>query len=392
VFGIAAATVIHIVVYYFGGLYEHESRIGVRARLPRIVGLTVVAVLCDGVAALLTGNYLMPRANLVALAVIASLGLATTHKLSRLVYLHRAGRPRVFLVGAPDDVSLASEHLHESDWAAQIVGESSRADGLLERVEATGASDVLLVTSGYMEHVFPEPVSTFEQRNVGVLQRIGAPESMLGLREAVEVAGMPFVALRSHTLPVSRAHFKRVLELAVLIVFSPIIIPLAAIVALYVRMVAGRGVILRQERVGKDGRIFTMRKFRTMVKNAEEGVGAILAKRGDPRVIPACQWLRDTRLDEIPNLWNVLRGEMSIVGPRPERPELTAQFEELIPGYQRRHEIPPGITGLAQVKGTYHTDPAFKLGHDLQYLVNWSPILDLEIALRTLWVIVARRV
>jgi lipopolysaccharide/colanic/teichoic acid biosynthesis glycosyltransferase len=80
------------------------------------------------------------------------------------------------------------------------------------------------------------------------------------------------------------------------------------------------------------------------------------------------------------------------VGPRPERPELTAQLEQLIPGYHRRHEIPPGITGLAQVKGSYHTDPAFKLGHDLQYLVNWSPVLDLEIAVRTLWVIVARRV
>lgn len=134
-----------------------------------------------------------------------------------------------------------------------------------------------------------------------------------------------------------------------------------------------------------------MVKFRTMYPNAEEGLGAVLAKQGDPRVIPACQWVRATRLDELPQLWNVLKGEMSIVGPRPERPELTAQFEELIPGYSRRHEIPPGITGLAQIHGRYHTDPEYKLGHDLQYLVNWSPILDLQILFRTIWVVLARR-
>jgi len=87
----------------------------------------------------------------------------------------------------------------------------------------------------------------------------------------------------------------------------------------------------------------------------------------------------------------VLRGEMSVVGPRPERPELTAQYERLIPGYARRHGIPPGITGLAQISGRYHTDPEYKLGHDLQYLVNWSPVLDLQILARTLLVMLTRR-
>ena len=98
------------------------------------------------------------------------------------------------------------------------------------------------------------------------------------------------------------------------------------------------------------------------------------------------------RLDELPQLWNVWRGEMSLVGPRPERPELTAQFEELIPGYTRRYEIPPGLTGLAQVHGRYDTDPEYKLGYDLQYLVNWSPVLDIEILVRTVWVVLARRI
>jgi lipopolysaccharide/colanic/teichoic acid biosynthesis glycosyltransferase len=101
--------------------------------------------------------------------------------------------------------------------------------------------------------------------------------------------------------------------------------------------------------------------------------------------------VRATRLDELPQLWNVLRGEMSLVGPRPERPELTAGFEAEIPGYAQRHEVPPGVTGLAQISGRYHTDAEYKLGYDLQYLANWSPVLDLEILLRTIVVVLGRR-
>ena len=96
------------------------------------------------------------------------------------------------------------------------------------------------------------------------------------------------------------------------------------------------------------------------------------------------------RLDELPQLINVLRGEMSLVGPRPERPELTAGFECELPAYRQRHEVPPGITGLAQVNGRYHTDASYKLGYDLQYLANWSPVLDLEILLRTVVVLLRR--
>jgi lipopolysaccharide/colanic/teichoic acid biosynthesis glycosyltransferase len=273
-----------------------------------------------------------------------------------------------------------------------IVGESTTTRDLEYAIDEAGATDVLLLTSGGVGALFPEPLTSFERRGIGALQRIGAQETMLGLREVREVAGMPFVPLQAHALPRSRAHLKRCIEFTAIIVCAPIILPIAMLVALYVRIVAGKGVLLRQDRVGRNGIVFRMLKFRTMHPNAEEGIGPTLARRNDPRVIPACQWLRDTRLDEIPNLWNVLKGEMSIVGPRPERPELTARHEELIPGYRRRHEIPPGITGLAQIHGSYHTDPAFKLGYDLQYLVNWSPVLDLEILLRTAWVIVTRRV
>jgi len=156
--------------------------------------------------------------------------------------------------------------------------------------------------------------------------------------------------------------------------------------------VAGRPLLFRQVRVGVGGDTFEMVKFRTMRLDAESDGVARLSRDGDPRVIPACRWVRATRADELPQILHILTGKMSVVGPRPERPELTKGFEKEIAGYTRRHEVPPGLTGLAQIHGRYHTDAEYKLGYDLQYLVNWSPVLDLEIIARTIWVIATRRV
>jgi lipopolysaccharide/colanic/teichoic acid biosynthesis glycosyltransferase len=128
-----------------------------------------------------------------------------------------------------------------------------------------------------------------------------------------------------------------------------------------------------------------------MVHDAEVN-GPQLANREDGRIIKGLRWMRSTRADELPQLWNVLRGEMSLVGPRPERPELIEEIERDVAGYARRHELPPGLTGFAQINGRYETDATYKLGYDLQYLVNWSLVLDVQILLRTIWVVLSRRV
>jgi lipopolysaccharide/colanic/teichoic acid biosynthesis glycosyltransferase len=202
---------------------------------------------------------------------------------------------------------------------------------------------------------------------------------------------MPFVRLRSHTLPSHKVKLKRLFDLVLLVAVSPIVIVVVGALALYVRVRAGAPVLYRQTRLGRDGRPFTLVKFRTMRPDAETN-GAVLATENDPRVVRGLSWMRGTRADELPQLWNVLRGDMSLVGPRPERPELVTDIAKLVPGYERRHELRPGLTGLAQVQGRYHTDAAFKVGHDLQYLVNWSLVLDVQIIVRTIWVVVARRV
>ena len=385
-------TLIFIATYYFGGAYERELRLGQRAVLPQMASLSFGAWLIVGLMLLVARRNFIPLGALPIVLVVIVLCATATRGLSRWKRRRRSGAPRVLLLGAPDEIHLAQSHLEGDESRATVVGHAADARDLLSRVDQTDATEVLLLSGRMLDEVYPEPLQTLETRGVGVLQRVMARDTLLGLENVREIAGMPFVALRTHTLPVSRARFKRTIETLMLLLSLPVTLPLTVFTALYVRIVAGSPIFFWQERVGREGRPFRMVKFRTMYPNAEEGLGAVLSKHGDPRIIPACRWLRSTRLDELPQFWNVLRGEMSIVGPRPERPELTAQFEQLIPGYSRRHEIPPGITGLAQIHGRYHTDPEYKLGHDLQYLVNWSPVLDLQILLRTVWVVLARRV
>ena len=142
-------------------------------------------------------------------------------------------------------------------------------------------------------------------------------------------------------------------------------------------------VVYRQTRVGEGGRLFELINFRTMVVNAEADTGPVLATAHDPRITRVGRLLRALRLDELPQLINVLRGEMSLVGPRPERPEFVEQFRKTIPGYDLRHLVKPGITGLAQIRGRYDTPAEDKLRYDVAYVFLWSALLDLKIMLQT---------
>ncbi|HEY3045036.1 MAG TPA: undecaprenyl-phosphate glucose phosphotransferase [Vicinamibacterales bacterium] len=161
-------------------------------------------------------------------------------------------------------------------------------------------------------------------------------------------------------------------------------IPLGAI-ALIVRMTSRGPVFYRQERTGLDGKPFTIVKFRSMYDDAERETGPVWTKPDDPRVTPLGRFLRRSNIDELPQLWNVLRGDMSIVGPRPERPHFVEQFRHRIPSYMLRHKVKAGLTGWAQVNGWRGNTPLEKrIEYDLYYIENWSVRLDLKIMWLTL--------
>jgi len=393
--GIIAATFILQIVFYFGGLYEKQVRLGQRMWFSHVAVMTFVGLLIIGAFTLPTGRYPIPRANLPAVGVLIALAATGSRELSRKLRTRRFGPPRVLLVGSRHQTQLATEHLNESDRGAIVVAnlnEEIVSDSeLISEVEKCNATDVVFVDDISLEKVFPEPARTLNQKNVGAYLRVTAATALIGLREVREISGMPYVALRAKSLRPHQVRLKRLIELLVVLAISPLVLVSFLLVAFWLKIRAKKEIILKQERTGKDGKHFTLFKFRTMRIDAETEGKAKLAQIDDERILKGCNWLRRTRLDEIPQFWNVLRGQMSIVGPRPERPEMVSKFTEEITGYGRRHEIPPGITGLAQTRGGYHTDASYKLGHDLQYLMSWSPILDLQIMLKTILVMFRRK-
>ena len=183
---------------------------------------------------------------------------------------------------------------------------------------------------------------------------------------------------------------KRLIDIALSLLALMLTLPLSLLIAALIKMESRGDLFFVQERIGKDGKPFRLIKFRSMVQNAEETTGPVWAAMEDPRVTRIGRFLRRWRLDEIPQLWNVLRGEMSLVGPRPERREFLNELKAKVPYFMERLSVKPGITGWAQIESSYASsveESQLKLEFDLYYIKNVSFLLDLSILLKTLKVI-----
>ena len=193
----------------------------------------------------------------------------------------------------------------------------------------------------------------------------------------------PLLLSRNQGLSVEQQWLKRVedivISLLMLVIFSPVFL----LAALSIKCTDGGPVFYKQERLTRGGKTFMIYKFRTMVADAEKLSGPVLASDKDPRILPIGRLLRATRLDELPQILNILKGDMAVVGPRPERPELAAEIEEKIPEFSFRLKVKAGLTGYAQVYGKYNTTSYDKLKLDLMYIRKYSLLLDLKLILMT---------
>lgn len=184
--------------------------------------------------------------------------------------------------------------------------------------------------------------------------------------------------------------FKRVSDIALSLIGLTVTLPVLGFAAILIRLNSKGPIVYRQRRVGKDGKIFKIYKLRTMKRHAEKETGAVWAKRNDPRVTTVGSVLRKTHIDEIPQLFNVIKGDMSIVGPRPERPEMVRDFKNLIIDYEKRLRVKPGITGVAQAWHKYDEtlrDVKKKIKYDLLYIKKMCLWLDLRVLAQTLVVV-----
>ncbi|MFQ5692923.1 MAG: undecaprenyl-phosphate glucose phosphotransferase [Nitrospinota bacterium] len=198
--------------------------------------------------------------------------------------------------------------------------------------------------------------------------------------------GLPVISLRESPLFGVNRLIKRTADVVLSLIALVVLSPLMAAIALAVKLTSPGPVLYRQERMGLDGVSFQMYKFRSMRVGAEGETGAVWARRDDPRRTPVGRIIRKASLDELPQLFNVLRGDMSLVGPRPERPVFVEDFRKRIPGYMLRHKVKAGITGWAQVNGWRGNTPLERrIECDLYYIEHWSLWFDLKILWLTLW-------
>ncbi|HEM46334.1 MAG TPA: undecaprenyl-phosphate glucose phosphotransferase [Alphaproteobacteria bacterium] len=393
------------------GLYEPKRLASLLAEAGDIVKATATGVVILLAASFFVRSYSFSRGVVVifslaapTLLVALRVGLRTS-----LRVLRKRGYNRrfVLVVGggrlAEEVVARIHDHPHAGLHVRGVLAEGPRGRRIAGVPVIGGYADlrsafeigridqVIIALSRDEAPLLDKILGELEDSTASVKL---APDLLhiLTLRSSVEeLDGLPIISLRDTPLLGWASVQKRVFDLVGSALGLLLALPVLAVLAGLVALTTGRPVLYRQRRVGLDGREFDMLKLRTMRTDAEEE-GAGWSRPDDPRRTRVGALLRRFSLDELPQLWNVLRGEMSLVGPRPERPVFISEFRREIPGYMLRHKVKSGMTGWAQVHGWRgDTSMRERIEHDIYYIQNWSLGLDLEILLMTLWSVLRGR-
>ncbi len=265
-------------------------------------------------------------------------------------------------------------------WAAGV-------DALPAMIDQLGIQDVLIALGSNDHDELMEVLRVCDGQSV-TLKLVPDFYSVIGGRgRTAHMYGLPLIEVLPLPMPAWEQSTKRLFDILVAALILILGMPLWIAIGLLIRLNSNGGAIYRQRRVGQQDREFTMYKFRTMRINAEADTGPVWATENDPRYTSIGRRLRSTRIDEVPQFWNVLKGDMSLVGPRPERPFFVETLAAQIPLYRRRHRVKPGITGWAQVKWRYDqtlSDVQQKVKYDFFYIENMSLRMDFKILLRTI--------
>ncbi len=392
------------------GLYRSRLTMSVLDDLPRLAAQFLMALASttaiEFVIVRLGGKALLVDWNLIKAAMVAGVLTVCFKGLAYALVRHQraSGRVRhrtVILGAGAVGAQIAKSLLEHPEYGLEPVGfldsdpvtSARERSGLPVLADAAELADVLLegriktaiiAFSRSSEAEFVSVVRTCDRMQCELFVVPRFFELHARDTDMDEVWGMPLVRLRRRTYRTYAWQIKRVIDVALSGLAILLLSPIMAVAALAVRLDGGPGIIFRQQRVGVDGRMFTIMKYRSMRPATEAESQTNWNISQDSRLSPIGKFLRKTSIDELPQLWNILRGDMSIVGPRPERPHFVQQFREAYPGYVARHRVPCGLTGWAAVHGLRgDTSIAERARFDNYYIENWSLWLDLKIMIRT---------
>ncbi|MHB1016864.1 MAG: sugar transferase [Coriobacteriia bacterium] len=403
-------TVIYLSAGYIYGLYEPERTEGAW----EVVRATFQAVTLGTILVAAVAFFAGPRffsfsrlAILIAWALSFVLLLGWRVAVLKLTSI-RWPEQRVLVVGTSAlACDLAREIQQRHSWGYRVVGMvaqdvtgcSEAGDsgvpvlGTLQDVPAIVKShDVtrVIVASPVALRELIEEMAIGNEAGVRVEVIPDLYEILIGSVDST-ISDIPLMELTRRSAPAWYASAKRLVDVVLSLLLIAVLSPVLLLAMLAILVTMGWPVVYSQERVGRDLRPFEVHKFRTMVRNAEADSGPVLADEGDPRITPVGRFLRRYRIDELPQLVNILLGQMSFVGPRPERSFFVEQHLRDIPGYRERFRIKPGATGLAQVSGGYATTPERKLKFDLIYLYHQTLLMDVRILTETVRVVLTGR-
>ncbi|MEO1021342.1 MAG: sugar transferase [Bacteroidota bacterium] len=266
----------------------------------------------------------------------------------------------------------------------EVIG---HVDDIQRLIEDYSVQDVLVAIEPERRKDLVQVISKIDDPDVRLKLLPDFYQLVSGLNKTNQIYGLPIIEISPEPMQLWEKAVKRIIDLTISLVVLVVGLPVWIGLAIGVRATSKGPSIFSQERVGRNGHPFTMYKFRTMYEDAEAKTGPMWATENDPRITPLGYWLRKLRLDEVPQLLNVIKGEMSLVGPRPERAHFVDQFKLQIPLYLRRLRVRPGITGWAQVKWKYDAsldDVKEKTKYDLYYVENTSVKMDIKILIFTI--------
>ena len=393
--GTLAVGSVAMLVWRLGGVYERRFTLSLLNDLPILLFGTVC-----GVAALsAVPGEVAPTSPVVGACFLSAVLPLRAASYRLLISRRRKGglRARVVLVGTGRvAVSLADRIQAHPETGAEVIGfvETGTVDKPLPAPVLGPPTDLETIAREHqLSDVIVAQGRVAAEELVDVLRscyrlhaRIIAVPRLFEVRRmsgADSIWGVPLEPVRSGGGPSPSWHLKRLFDITFAALALMLLSPVIGAVALAVRIELGPGVLFRQTRVGLDGRPFTVRKFRSM-HPLPDGVENPWAVSDSSRIGPVGQFIRRYSLDELPQLLNVLHGDMSLVGPRPERPEYVEQFRTSIPGYAHRHRVPVGLTGLAAVEGLRGDSSLVERSYfDNIYIENWSLWLDFTILART---------
>lgn len=393
------ATITFLGLYYIYDLYSKDRLFSSWEVAARIISASFVGILALVTLSFAFRSFAFPRVVIFISWLLITFGFISWRLIFAKYFPNALLFNKVLFVGIDPQFSSIASNVNKNKGGEEVVGFIQNGgagnyniphlgpmNSLYKTVKEHDINRIVVTSPSLYREFLDTLASTSIDSRIKIDIVPDLYEILIGRMDYSLMNDVPLITITKEPVPPWVMMTKRLFDMVFGGFLLVLLSPLFAVISMLVKISGGK-VFYSQERLGKDGKTFYLVKFRSMVENAENSTGPVMASTHDVRTTPVGRFLRRWRLDELPQLVNIVRGEMSFVGPRPERPFFVNQYRKNISGYDKRFSVKPGLTGLSQVSGFYDTSAENKLKYDLIYISHLSLMLDVRIILQTLRVV-----